>query len=183
MLAYRVDNDLEIFLLMPYHAEALFALVEANRAYWSEWLSWVPSVTDVETTRQMIQVGLDALAEGSAMRFGLRYRGELVGRAFYSYIDYELRRLEIGYQIGQNYTGRGIVTRAARAMTSYALGEMGLNKVEILCATGNAKSRAIPERLGFIQEGVIRQGENVNGQYHDLVIYGMLAQEWKHSKG
>jgi ribosomal-protein-serine acetyltransferase len=158
-------------------------LVEANRDYWAKWLSWVPNVADVDSTRLMIQQGLDALAEGSAMRFGLRYQGELVGRAFYSYIDYDLRRLEIGYQLDQAHTGRGIVTRVVRAMTTYALGEMGLNKVEILCAAGNAKSRAIPERLGFIQEGVLRQGERVNGQYHDLVIYGMLAQEWNHSKG
>ena len=51
--------------------------------------------------------------------------------------------------------------------------------MEILCATGNTRSRAIPERLGFTQEGIIRQAERFNDHYNDLVVYGMLASEWK----
>jgi ribosomal-protein-serine acetyltransferase len=61
---------------------------------------------------------------------------------------------------------------------TYAFDQYHLNKVEILCATGNTRSRAIPERLGFTQEGIIRQGERFHDHYNDLVVYGMLASEW-----
>ena len=75
--------------------------------------------------------------------------------------------------------GRGIVTKACRTLVTYAFEQYTLNKVEIHCATGNTRSRAIPEKLGFVQEGIIRQAEWLNDHYVDMVVYGMLASEWK----
>ena len=54
-----------------------------------------------------------------------------------------------------------------------------MNRIEITCADDNIKSRAIPERLGFKQEGIKRDGEICDGAYRDLVIYGLLKREWK----
>jgi ribosomal-protein-serine acetyltransferase len=51
--------------------------------------------------------------------------------------------------------------------------------VEIHCATGNRKSCAIPERLGFRLEGLLREAHFVNGRYDDLNVYAMLASEWQ----
>jgi ribosomal-protein-serine acetyltransferase len=51
--------------------------------------------------------------------------------------------------------------------------------VEIHCATGNKKSCAIPERLGFQLEGVLRKALFVHGKYLDSNVYGMLARDWK----
>jgi ribosomal-protein-serine acetyltransferase len=47
------------------------------------------------------------------------------------------------------------------------------------CAVENKKSRKIPERLGFREEGTIRQAEWLHEHFIDLVIYGMLASEWR----
>lgn len=180
MLTHRIDDDIDLFLLMPYHAEAFFALVEANRAFWGEWLGWVGRITDVESTREMLQRGLNELAAGTGMRFGIRYHALLVGRAFYHFIDYEhAHKLEIGFQIDQSMTGKGIITRVVRAMTDHAFAEMGMNKVEILCSTDNIRSRAVAERLGFQHEGVLRANYHINGQFQDLAVYGIFAAEWK----
>ena len=51
-----------------------------------------------------------------------------------------------------------------------------LNRIYIHCAVGNKKSRAIPERLGFIQEGRLQDGECLYGVFHDLIIYGMVKR-------
>jgi ribosomal-protein-serine acetyltransferase len=51
--------------------------------------------------------------------------------------------------------------------------------VEIQCGEDNHKSRAIPERLGFQQEGIIRDGEFLYDHFHDVVVYGLLKKEWK----
>jgi ribosomal-protein-serine acetyltransferase len=48
----------------------------------------------------------------------------------------------------------------------------------IKCAEDNLKSRAIPERLGFTKEGIIRDGELLNDGYVNCVIYGILKSEW-----
>ena len=49
--------------------------------------------------------------------------------------------------------------------------------MEIQAATGNHRSRAIPERLGFQQEGVLREYERVGERYLDIVVYSLLARE------
>ena len=57
--------------------------------------------------------------------------------------------------------------------------EMDLHRVEgSRCAAGNARSNAIPRRLGFKLEGTLRDAELVNGRYHDLLVYAMLKSEW-----
>jgi ribosomal-protein-serine acetyltransferase len=64
----------------------------------------------------------------------------------------------------------------------YSFGRMGLNRIEIRCATENLKSRAIPERLGFKDEGIIRDAEWLYDHYVDHIIYGMLESQWRSSE-
>ena len=61
----------------------------------------------------------------------------------------------------------------------YAFYKYQLNRVQIRCASGNKKSNAIIERLGFIKEGTTRQAELLYDHYVDLFVYGMTADEWK----
>jgi ribosomal-protein-serine acetyltransferase len=86
--------------------------------------------------------------------------------------------VSIGYWLAAPWQGKGIMTTACAALIDHAFKELKLHRVEIRCATGNARSRAIPERLGFVKEGVIRQGEWVNDRFLDLAVYGMLATDW-----
>jgi ribosomal-protein-serine acetyltransferase len=53
-----------------------------------------------------------------------------------------------------------------------------LHRVEIRARVENARSRAVAERLGFKQEGVLRDEERVGDHYADRVLYAMLASEW-----
>ena len=71
------------------------------------------------------------------------------------------------------------MTAACRALVNYAFHEFKLHRVEIKCATGNTKSCAIPERLLFTKEGIIKDGEWLYDHFVDLVIYRMLDHEWK----
>ena len=59
---------------------------------------------------------------------------------------------------------------------------MGLNRIEIRCATQNVRSRAIPERLGFKEEGLIRDAEWLYDHYVDHIVYGMLESDWVNYK-
>jgi len=64
-------------------------------------------------------------------------------------------------------------------MLDYLFEELGLHRVEIRCGTGNTRSCAIPERLGFTREGLLREAEWVNDRWLDLLVWGMLEVEWR----
>ncbi len=69
------------------------------------------------------------------------------------------------------------MTAAVRLLVDHALTVWQLNRVEIHAVTGNRRSRAIPERLGFREEGTLRQAQLVNGRYLDCVVYSALAAD------
>ena len=83
----------------------------------------------------------------------------------------------IGYWLGEQYNGNGYMSLAVMEMLKIGFNDFALNRIEIQCAKENVKSRAIPERIGFIQEGILRSSEKVNGQYYDHVVYGLLKNE------
>jgi ribosomal-protein-serine acetyltransferase len=98
--------------------------------------------------------------------------------AGYVSVDWGHRSTCIGYWLGQEFQGKGTMTEAVRVLTDHALVEWDLNRVEIRVATENRRSRAIPERLGFREEGILRQAERVGARYVDAVVYSMLAADW-----
>jgi ribosomal-protein-serine acetyltransferase len=107
------------------------------------------------------------------------YRGEIAGQIGYNYFDWNDRRTEIGYWLGASFQGKGLITKSCRVLINYAFNELNLNRVEIRCGVENKKSRKIPENLGFREEGIVRQAEWLHDHFIDLVIYGMLANEWR----
>ena len=97
-------------------------------------------------------------------------------------IDWENRTTEVGYWLGEEHQGKGLVTAACRALVDHAFGELGLNRVVISCATENKRSCAIPERLGFRREGVQRQAEWLYDHFVDHVVYAIVASEWQRQR-
>jgi len=71
------------------------------------------------------------------------------------------------------------MTRACRALVAYAFTNLGLDRVEIRTAAGNARSRGIAERIGFVQEGVLREAEYSADGPQDQIVYGLLRKEWE----
>ncbi len=74
------------------------------------------------------------------------------------------------------------MTAACRKLIDYAFDELKMNRVEIRCAAANARSRAVPERLGFQQDGILRQSEWLHDAFVDLVVYSTLTGEWQRLK-
>lgn len=172
-------DDVELHLLHESQAGELFGLVDGNRAYLREWLPWLDQNTEVEHTRAFIRAARKQRDDRNGFTCGIRWRGALVGVVGLHGIDWANRKTGIGYWVAQSHQGRGLVTRACAALLPYLFEELGLNCVEIGCAPENARSNAIPERLGFTKEGVLRQREWLYDHFVDHVVYSLLASEWR----
>jgi len=179
MFTYRLDADTELRLLEERHALELYDLTHQNREHLRRWLPWVDTVTSVEVTRKFIRNSLKQFVAQRGFQAGIWHTGRLVGVIGYHKIDWHNRKTSLGYWLGAAFQGKGIVTKACGALVEHAFRDLKLNRVEIRCAAQNKRSRAIPERLGFVQEGISRQAEWLYDHYVDHVIYGMLASEWK----
>ncbi|MPZ20502.1 MAG: GNAT family N-acetyltransferase [Luteitalea sp.] len=179
MFALTIDDETSVELLEEHHAEELFTAIDANRTYLRRWLPWLDASRRAEDTRAFIRMSLQAFAARNGFACGLRHESRLVGGLGLHKIDWPNRATSIGYWIAEGAQGRGIVTRACAVLLEHVFGELGLNRVEVACATGNRRSCAIPERLGFTREGIRRESEWLYDHYVDLVVYSMLAGEWR----
>ena len=169
-----LGEGVEIRLLEPSDAQVVFDVVDENRGRLRPWMPWVDPTTGPDDTLAFIENerrsgGLDAL--------GIFVDGEYAG-AIGIRVDTLHGDSEIGYWIGAAHERRGLVTRACRAMIDHAFGELGLHRVTIRAAPDNSRSRAIPERLGFTEEALLREAGRGGDGYHDLVVYGLLDREW-----
>ncbi len=173
-----VDTETSLQLLEEHHAAELFGLVDRNRSSLREWLPWLDQNTDVDQTRAFIRASLRQHASRNGFASGLRHRGALVGVLGLHAIDWPNRTTSLGYWLDESHRGRGLVTKGCAALIDHVFGELGLHRVEIACAALNVRSCAVPERVGFSREGLLRQREWLYDHFVDHVLYAMLASEW-----
>lgn len=178
MFILPVNHTTYIQLLQLHHANELFQLVNQNRKHLRQWLPWVDNMRSPQDYETIIPMWLDQFANNNGFQGGIRYNGQLAGMLGLHYIDWNNRKTSIGYYLAEPFEGRGIMTQCVQQVIEYAFFELDLNRVEIRCGVQNKKSRAIPERLGFQQEGIVKEDEWLYDHYHDIVIYGLVQKDY-----
>lgn len=179
MLLYVIDDEITLKSLGQNDADELFQLTDASREFLREWLAWVDETKSASDSLKFIESATQSEAGGTGLTTGILYKEKLAGVVGFNTLSWTNRIGHIGYWLGQRYQASGIMTRATKGIIDYGFNTLGLNRVEIHAAYGNNKSRAIPERLGFVKEGQKRQAEWLYDHYVDHVMYSMLASEWK----
>lgn len=178
MFRYQVNDDVELKILEARNAEEVFHLVDKNRAYLRNWMPWVDGTVSPEQPKSYIESQLKAFSENNGFHLGIFYEGIIAGCIGLHGIDWNNKKTSLGYWLGEEFQGHGIMTASCRAVIDYLFKELQLNRVEIRAATSNRRSRAIPERLKFVNEGTIRQAEWLYDHYVDHAVYGMLKEDW-----
>jgi ribosomal-protein-serine acetyltransferase len=174
----KVDNTIVLELIDHHHAEALYELVKVNRLHLREWLPWVDHMRSVDDFRKYINGSKQRFANHVEIGYVIMANHHMIGRLGLYNIDQTNKSASIGYWLDKQWLGKGIITRCSKAVIDEGFNHLHLNRIEIRAAVENYKSQAIPERLGFKKEGIIRQGEFVNNQFIDLYVYSLLKEEW-----
>lgn len=175
---FLIDADTALRVLREEDADELFALTEVNRSYLRRWLPWLDAVTELEDARAYLATVVARREAGLGPTFGIRCAGALAGLVGFHRLDRVHRVGDIGYWLAEHQQGRGVMTECCRFVVRYGFQTLDLNRIQIAAATGNVRSRAIPERLGFRQEGVLRANENLYGTFVDHALYAQLRSEF-----
>jgi len=174
----RLDEKTELCRVRLEDAEELFAVIDRNRDRLRQWLPWVTPEYDLEGARQFISTATGEMTDHKGLTLIIRHRGSICGAIGLHRILGRSKNTEIGYWIDAAHEGKGLMTAACRAVITEGFDAFGLHRIEIRCATWNHRSSAIPRRLGFVEEGILREAEWLHDRWVDLRVFSMLAQDW-----
>jgi ribosomal-protein-serine acetyltransferase len=173
----KLKGGAELRPLTEADVHELWALIEANREHLRPWMPWAADQTPERTLAFVRQAVRQEIAN-DGFQAALRVDGRIAGVAGYHGVDRQNATTTLGYWLAAPYEGRGLMTAAVDRLVSHAFGEWRLHRVELRAAPANTRSRAIAERLGFREEGLLREAERFGEEFRDLVLYSVLEHEW-----
>lgn len=174
----KVNDSISMELTDQQHAQELFALVNQNRSHLRLWLPWVDKMRSYQQFLLFITDSKKRAAGGDEFGCVIRQKRILIGRAGIYNIDKHMMNASLGYWLSAAWQGKGIVTGCCHSLINYAFTKIGLETLEIRCATNNLKSQAIAGRLQFRQSGLIKRGEFLNRRFIDLYVYTLQKKDW-----
>jgi ribosomal-protein-serine acetyltransferase len=180
MFQLAVDNEVSLVLAEERHARVVLDLITRNQRRLARWEPWAEQPQTLDGTRAYIRSALEDFVRGRQISTIIALdQGQLfVGRCGLRINPYA-GSADVGYWIDAEHEGRGIVTRAARALVSSAFDELGLNRVELRTSIDNRRSRALAERLGFVLEGTLPGALRFAARSDDVALYSMSVADWR----
>lgn len=158
-------------------AEGIFAVLSAESVTRHYNLSPLASI---EEARALIERRSAALRRGERIRWAVARRTDdaVIGSCGYVGWNRDARRAEIGYELHPDEQGRGLMQEALTAMLTFGFAQMQLNRVEALVVPENEPSLRLLRRLGFAEEGLLRDYGFWKGRFHDLRLFSLLEKDW-----
>jgi len=153
---------------------AIFADPQVVRFTNSEPLE---SLAEAHSRMAEIRARLDA---GKVLEWGIARLGDnrLIGSCKLFHLEPQHRRAEIGFALGRESWGQGYAREALITLIEFAFGPLHLHRLEADVDPRNTASLHALEKLGFQQEGVLRERYIINGEIQDTVFLGLLARDW-----
>ncbi|TQL66873.1 ribosomal-protein-serine acetyltransferase [Nocardioides albertanoniae] len=153
-------------------------LINANLEHLREWEPWAHSDQSMISVASLGTYLLTQWVKGEMIPCVIRQDGQVAGATTARINLYE-KSATIGYWLGEDYEGRGLVTRAVSALLDTLFKDHDIARAIIDTSVMNTRSRAVAERLGFTLEGTMRGAQAYPGERRDLVVYGLLREEWR----
>ena len=162
--------------MRPEDAEAIFGMYgdEEVMRYRD-----VLAFSRLEEAQQFLEQMRSRCEQGEEMHWGITLKGEehLVGSCGYSW---HLGRQfgAIGYDLARLYWKQGIMTEAMQALLRFGFEVRNLHRVEAKVRLGNDASMRLLQRLGFQEEGMLRESLFLNNHFFDVKIFSLLKSEY-----
>lgn len=145
----------------------------------SRYLMDEPPVTEYAQAQEIIQFYIES--EGKPHNRWVMVRKsdhQSIGTCGFHKWDKRYFRAEIGYDLSPSCWGQGYMTESLRAVISNGFEQMRLNRIDALVYIENAPSIQLLQRLGFKQEGILRDYFYLDGKFYDHHLFALLQREW-----
>ena len=178
----------ERVVVRPYResdAQALQEAVAESRDHLRPWMPFADAHQTLEESQDWIihQIARWLTREGMNMAMWDAVTQRYLGGIGLHVHDWDIGYFEIGYWLRVSAQGHGYVTEAVQLLTDYAFNTLKANRVEIRCDEQNMRSAAIPRRLGYIEEGLLRNETTTpGGELRNTLVFSLVAGEWPQHK-
>jgi RimJ/RimL family protein N-acetyltransferase len=161
----------------PDYAEAMNDAIRDSFEELRAWMNWAQQMPTLEESRAQQLRARHAFDAREDLQLVLFHEDRLVGSSGLHQIDWNVPRFEIGYWARTPDSGKGFITEAVQAIESFAFDQLGALRVQICTHTDNARSRSVPERLGYDLEGILRNDcLHVDGTPRDTAVYAKIRR-------
>lgn len=161
---------------------AINSAVEHSLPELQEWLSWAAGDYSKSVVQHFVRDSTNAWDNGRAFDFAIRRPDDPdrhLGNVSVWFTSRANRVGEIGYWVRTDEVGQGICTEVTARMLQVGFEELKLHRIALRIAVGNRPSERVAEKLGFLQEGILRDEVKVGSRWLDHTIWGLLESEWR----
>lgn len=140
-----------------------------------------PPPRDIEGAREELEQYIVGLFEkGLGYRWGIRMKGQedIIGSVGFYAWEKEHEKARMGYDLRPAYWGKGIMREALERAIRFGFEDMGLNRIEVTVMDTNERSIALANKLGFSEEGVLREFSKAEGRFVDEHVFSLLRRDW-----
>ena len=143
-------------------------------------MSWAHDGYTVKDSGDFVTLVRAKWGDGTVYGFAITdtQEGSLLGGCSISHIHGVYRFCNLGYWVRTNVRGRGIAGRAAKLAARWGIERLGLIRIEIVVATGNAASIRVAEKLGAQREGILRNRITAGNRTHDALMFSLIPNDF-----
>ncbi len=137
--------------------------------------------SDIDEAHQLIDFFDESFELERAIRWGIARKEDNVLIGTCGFVWLRLYRGEIGYELASEYWRQGFMAEALSAVLEFGFEELGLNRIEALVMIENEASAGLLRKLGFHEEGLLRDHDFFKGEFHDMRIFALIKQDFYNS--
>ncbi|WP_088043294.1 GNAT family N-acetyltransferase [Bacillus sp. EAC] len=173
-----VTERLNLRIPMAGDGEKVNAAIRVSINEFKIWLPFAQSIPEITETEINMRSAHNKFLNRESLRFLIFHKetDEFIGNCTLQNIDWDVPKFEIGYWIDTRFSGKGYMKEAIEELTNFAINDLKGRRVVIRCESSNVKSRAIPEKLGYELEGILRNEHfSADGKkLTDICVYAKI---------
>lgn len=156
-------------------AQSLFAMLTTEEV--SRFISPPPST--VEGFERFIAWTIRQRAAGAYACFAVTINDVAIGIFQLRELEPGFGTAEWGFAIGSEFWGSGIFREGAELVLAFAFDTVGVHRLEARASVRNGRGNGALQKLGAVQEGILRKSFYRNGEYHDQALWTILDDDWR----